>query len=103
MRANRYAAVIVGAVLAVSFALPGAVSAQEEKWRDAYNALTQRNFSQAETMFREVCAEYEDAGQPWGWCHLMLGATLGQMGPTKRQEALAQLEIWHAAPAWTAS
>lgn len=93
MRANRYVAVIVGAALAVSFALPGVVSAQDEKWRDAYNAFSQRNFRQAETMFREVCAEYEDAGQPWGWCHMMLGATLGQMGSSKRQEALAQLEI----------
>ena len=93
MRASRYVAVIVGAALAVSFALPGAVSAQEDKWREAFNAYQQNNFSRAETLFRDVCAEYEDAGQPWGWCHLMLGATLGQMGPSKRQEALAQLEI----------
>ena len=93
MRANRYVVAIVGAALAVSFALPGVASAQDEKWRDAFNAYQQGNMQQAETLFREVCAEYEDAGVPWGWCHLMLGATLAQRGASKRQEALAQLEI----------
>lgn len=93
MRANRYVVAIVGAALAVSFALPGVVSAQDEKWRDAFNAYTQGDLAQAETLFREVVAEYEDAGVPWGWAHLMLGATLAQRGSSKRQEALAQLEI----------
>jgi tetratricopeptide (TPR) repeat protein len=93
MRANRYLVAIVGVVLAVSFALPGTVSAQDEKYVQAYRAYEGGNFQQAETLFREVCAEYEDAGAPWGWCHMMLGITLGRMGPSKRQEALAQLEI----------
>ena len=93
MRANRYVVAIVGAALAVSFALPGVASAQDEKWRDAFNAYSQGNMGQAETLFREVCAEYEDAGVPWGWCHLMLGTTLARLGPAKRAEALAQLEI----------
>jgi tetratricopeptide (TPR) repeat protein len=94
MRANRYLAVIVGAALAVSFALPGAVSAQEEKYMQGWSAYSAGNFAQAETIFREVCAEYEDAGAPWGWCHMMLGATLAQQrAASKRQEALAQLGI----------
>ena len=93
MRANRYVAAIVGAALAVSFVLPGVASAQDEKWRQAFDVYQQRNFSGAETLFREVCTEYEDAGQPWGWCHMMLGATLAQLGSNKRQEALAQLEL----------
>jgi tetratricopeptide (TPR) repeat protein len=93
MRANRYLVAIVGVALAVSFALPGVVSAQEEKWREAYNAYQSGDYSQAEGLFREVCTEYEDAGAPWGWCHMMLGITLGQEGPSKRQEALSQLEI----------
>ena len=94
MKANRYVAAIVGAALAISFVLPGVVSAQEEdKWRDAFNAYSQRNFPQAETLFRDVCSYYEDQGASWGWCHMMLGATLAQMGISKRQEALAQLEI----------
>jgi tetratricopeptide (TPR) repeat protein len=93
MRANRYLVAIVGVVLAVSFALPGVVSAQEDLYMQAFNAYRQGNFREAETKFREVCAEYEDAGQPWGWCHMMLGVTLGRMGGAKRQEALAQLEI----------
>ncbi len=93
MRANRYLVAIVGAALAVSSALPGVVSAQEEKWQQAYQAYDQNNFPQAETLFREVCAEYEDAGVPWGWCHMMLGVVLAQRGVSKRQEALAQLEI----------
>ena len=59
----------------------------------AYQAYEGSQFAQAETLFREVCAEYEDAGAPWGWCHMMLGITLGRMGGNKRQEALAQLEI----------
>jgi tetratricopeptide (TPR) repeat protein len=94
MRANRYLAAIVGAALAVSFALPGAVSAQEEKYLQGYNAFQSGNFAQAETIFREVCAEFSDAGSPWGWCHMMLGATLAsQRVAGKRQEALAQMEI----------
>jgi len=94
MRANRYLAAIVGAALAVSFALPGAVSAQDEKYMQGYNAFQSRNFAQAETIFREVCAEYSDAGAPWGWCHMMLGATLAsQRVAGKRQEALVQMEI----------
>ena len=93
MRANRYVAVIVGAALAVSFALPGAVSAQEEKYLQGMRAFQQGNMPEAETIFREVCAEYDDAGVPWGWCHMMLGAVLGQQGPRKRQEALAELEL----------
>lgn len=93
MRANRYMAVIVGAALAVSFALPGVASAQDEKYLQGMKAFQEGNMSEAETIFREVCAEYEDAGVPWGWCHMLLGATLGQMGAAKRQEALAQLEI----------
>lgn len=94
MKANRYVAAIVGAALAISFALPGVVSAQDDQaWRDAFTAYSERNFQQAETQFREVCTYYEDQGQPWGWCHMMLGATLAQMGISKRQEALAQLEI----------
>lgn len=93
MRANRYLVAIVGAALAVSFALPGVASAQDEKYAQAYNAYTSGQFQQAETLFREVCAEYEDAGAPWGWCHMMLGITLGNMGASKRQEALSQLEI----------
>lgn len=94
MRANRYLVAIVGAALAVSSALPGVVSAQEEdQWQQAYQAYQQGNLPQAETLFREVCAEYEDAGVPWGWCHMMLGVVLAQRGSSKRQEALAQLEI----------
>lgn len=94
MRANRYLVAIVGAALAVSSALPGAVSAQEaEKWQQAYQAYQQQNMAQAESLFRDVCAEYEDAGVPWGWCHMMLGVVLAQRGSAKRQEALAQLEI----------
>ena len=93
MRVNRYLVAIVGAALAVSTALPGVVSAQEEKWSQAYQAYQQGNMGQAETLFREVCAEYEDAGVPWGWCHMMLGVVLAQRGVSKRQEALAQLEI----------
>ena len=93
MRANRYLVAIVGAVLAVSFALPGAVSAQEEKWNQAMQAYQAGNLSQAETLLREVCAEYEDAGSPWGGCHMTLGAVLASQGASKRQEALAQLEI----------
>jgi tetratricopeptide (TPR) repeat protein len=93
MRANRYLVAIVGAALAVSFALPGAASAQDEKYAQAFQAYQAGQYPQAETLFREVCAEYEDAGAPWGWCHMMLGITLGNMGPSKRQEALAQLEI----------
>ncbi len=93
MRANRYVVAIVGVALAVSFALPGVASAQDEKWQQALRAYEQRNFDQAETLFREVCSEYEDAGVPWGWCHMTLGVVLAEQGPTKRQEALAQLEI----------
>ena len=93
MRAKRYVVAIVGVALAASFALPGVASAQDEKWRDAWNAYSQGNLAQAETLFREVCAEYEDAGVPWGWCHMMLGATLAQRGASKRQEALDQLEV----------
>lgn len=95
MRVSRYVAVIVGAALAVSFALPGAVSAQEDKYLEAMRAYQQGNMPEAERIFREVCAEYEDLGVPWGWCHMMLGAVLGQpgRGASKRQEALAQLEI----------
>ena len=95
MRVSRYVAVIVGAALAVSFALPGAVSAQEDKYLQAMRAYQQGNMPEAERIFREVCDEYEDLGVPWGWCHMMLGAVLGQpgRGASKRQEALAQLEI----------
>jgi tetratricopeptide (TPR) repeat protein len=93
MRANRYLVAIVGVALAASFALPGGASAQEEKWQQAFQAYQQKNFSQAETLFREVCAEYEDAGAPWGWCHMTLGIVLAEQGQSKRQEALAQLEI----------
>ena len=46
MRANRYVVAIVVAALAVSFALPGVASAQDEKWRDAFNAYQQDNFQQ---------------------------------------------------------
>ena len=93
MRANRYLVAIVGVALAVSFALPGVVSAQEEKYMQAFQAYQAGRFAEAETMFREVCTEYEDAGAPWGWCHMMLGVVLAQQGASKRQEALAQLEI----------
>ena len=93
MGASRYVAAIVGAALAVSFALQGVASAQDEKWRDAYNAFRQRHYSQAETLFREVCVEYNDASEPWGWCHMMLGISLTQQGPSRRQEALEQLEL----------
>jgi tetratricopeptide (TPR) repeat protein len=92
MRVNRYLVAIVGVALAVSFALPGVVSAQEQ-WQQAYQAYEQGNMARAETLFREVCAEYEDAGASWGWCHMMLGVVLAQRGSSKRQEALAQLEI----------
>ena len=84
MRANRFVVAIVGAALAVSFALPGIASAQEEKWQTAFKVYQAGDFAQAETLFREVCTEYEDAGVPWGWCHLMLGTTLAQRGASKR-------------------
>lgn len=93
MRANRYLVAIVGAVLAVSFALPGAALAQEEKYNQAVQAYQAGNWSEAETLFRELCAEYEDAGTPWGGCHMLLGTVLANQGGSKRQEALAQLEI----------
>lgn len=93
MRANRYLVAIVGAVLAVSFALPGAVSAQEETWAQIQQAINADNLSEAETLLRELCAEYEDAGAPWGGCHMTLGGVLAQQGASKRQEALAQLEL----------
>ena len=93
MRAKRYVVAILGVALAASFALPGVASAQEEKYIQAYRAYDAGNYSQAETLFREVCAEYEDAGVPWGWCHMMLGVTLANRGAAKRQEALNQLEV----------
>ncbi len=93
MKAKRYVVAIVGVALAASFALPGVASAQEEKYIQAYRAYEAGNLAQAETLFREVCAEYEDAGVPWGWCHMLLGATLAQRGASKRQEALNQLEV----------
>lgn len=93
MRANRYLVAIVGVALAASFALPGVASAQDEQYVQAYRAYEAGQLAQAETLFREVCTEYEDAGAPWGWCHMMLGVVLGQQGGSKRQEALAQLEI----------
>ena len=95
MKANRYMAAIVGAALAISFVLPGAVWAQDDdKWRNAFSSFQRGDYAQAETQFREVCTYYEDQGQPWGWCHMMLGTTLAASGVvSKRQEALAQLEI----------
>ena len=94
MMVKRYVVAVVGAALLASFVLPGVASAQEEeKWRQAYQAYEQGNFRQAETLFREVCAEYQDAGAPWGWCHMMLGVALSQQGGSKRQEALDQLEV----------
>ena len=67
MKANRYVAAIVGAAVAISFALPGAVSAQDDdKWRNAFSSFQRGDYAQAETQFREVCTYYEDQGQPWG-------------------------------------
>lgn len=70
------------------------MSAQEETWAQITQAINAGNLSEAEPLLRELCTEYEDAGSPWGGCHLALGSVLArQGGQSKRQEALAQLEI----------
>ena len=92
MRGKRCVLAVVVGVLVASLVLPGVASAQEEKYMQAYQAYQEGDFGRAETLFREVCAEYEAAGG-WGWCHMMLGATLAQRGASKRQEALDQLQI----------
>ena len=51
MKANRYMAAIVGAALAISFVLPGAVSAQDDdKWRNAFSSFQRGDYAQAETV-----------------------------------------------------
>ena len=56
MKANRYMAAIVGAALAISFVLPGAVWAQDDdKWKNAFTSVPRGDYAEAETQFREVC------------------------------------------------
>ena len=95
MKTHRYCVATAGAVLIACVLSPIAAQAQDERVRRGFEAYVQGNWSEAETVFREVCGEYVDAGAPWGWCHMILGVVLGQpgQGADKREEALAQLEI----------